>query len=47
MTKQQLPDPNVIADILAAMERYPFATLSVIFLAALCLGIVLVAKRLK
>ena len=47
MTKPQLPDPNLVADILAALERYPFATLSVIVLAALCLGIMLVVNRLK
>lgn len=47
LTKPQLPDPNLVADILAALERYPFATLSVIVLAALCLGIMLVVNRLK
>ena len=47
LIKPQLPDPNFVADILAAMERYPFATLSAVVLAALCLGIVLVVMHLK
>jgi hypothetical protein len=47
MTKAQFPDPGLIAEILAALERYPFATLAVIVLAALCLGILFVSKQLK
>jgi hypothetical protein len=41
----KLPDPNVVEQLLSAIEKHPFATLSVIVLVALAFGLSLVLRK--
>jgi hypothetical protein len=41
----KLPDPNVVEQLLSAMEKHPFATLALILLATLAFGLLLLLKK--
>jgi ureidoglycolate hydrolase len=41
----KLPDPNVVEQLLSAMEKHPFATLAMIVLLMLAFGLALLLKK--